>query len=80
MKNKNKLLDAKYESGYVYNFHYHLIWVTKYRCPAFTAYSLVQEMKKFLVEIASQNDITIEAMEVMPEHVHLYLNMLRSIL
>ena len=73
MKNKNKLLYSQNESGYVYNFHYHLIWATKYRCPAFTTYPLIQEMKRILVEIASQNDIAIESMEVMPEHIHLLI-------
>ncbi|MBV0931719.1 IS200/IS605 family transposase, partial [Lentilactobacillus sp. IMAU92037] len=32
MSNKNQRLDeAIYERNYVYNFHFHLIWVTKYR-------------------------------------------------
>ncbi|MGN8833757.1 IS200/IS605 family transposase, partial [Selenomonas montiformis] len=29
MKKKERVPDAIYERGYVYNFHFHLIWVTK---------------------------------------------------
>ncbi|MFR0595515.1 IS200/IS605 family transposase, partial [Limosilactobacillus mucosae] len=28
---KEKIQDAIYTRRYIYNFHYHLIWVTKYR-------------------------------------------------
>ncbi|MEK1357465.1 hypothetical protein HCY81_08815 [Limosilactobacillus fermentum] len=30
---KDKIEDAIYTRRYLYNFHYHLIWVTKYRNP-----------------------------------------------
>ncbi len=69
-----RIKDAVYERGYVYNFHFHLIWVTKYRCPAFTTPELMQDMKDILAKIAGLNDITIETMEVMPDHVHLLIS------
>ena len=28
---KEKIKEAIYTRRYIYNFHYHLIWVTKYR-------------------------------------------------
>ncbi len=65
---------AIYERGYVYNFHYHVIWVTKYRNPIFTTPELVQEMKAILLHVAEVGDITIETMEVMPDHVHLLVS------
>lgn len=65
---------AVYERGYVYNFHFHLIWVTKYRNEIFTTPKLVDEMKEILRHIASVSDTTIETMEVMPDHVHLLLS------
>ena len=58
MKRKERIPDAIYERGYVYNFHFHLIWVTKYRNPAFTTPELVQEMKDILLRIAQLNDVT----------------------
>ena len=74
MKKKERVPDAIYERGYVYNFHFHLIWVTKYRCPAFTTPELVQDMKDILNKVAELNDITIETMEVMPDHIHLLIS------
>ncbi|SEL32235.1 putative transposase [Limosilactobacillus mucosae] len=32
---KEKIQDAVYTRRYIYNFHYHLIWVTKYRSQTF---------------------------------------------
>lgn len=69
-----KIEDAVYERGYVYNIHYHLIWVTKYRRLCFVNEALVQEMKDILTNIAAGADIVIEEMEVMPEHVHLLVS------
>ena len=69
-----KIEDAVYERGYVYNIHYHLIWVTKYRRLCFVNASLVQELKDILVNIATGADIVVEEMEVMPEHVHLLVS------
>ncbi|MCR4893304.1 MAG: IS200/IS605 family transposase [Eubacteriales bacterium] len=64
---------ANYERGYVYNFHFHLIWATKYRKKVFTTPELVQEMKDILAHIADVSDIKVETMEVMPDHVHLLI-------
>ena len=74
MKPKERIPDAIYERGYVYTFHFHLIWVTKYRNPAFTTPELVQEMKDILLRIAQLNDVTVEELEVMPEHVHMLIS------
>jgi putative transposase len=71
LKARNELLDR----GYVYNFHYHLIWVTKYRQKMFTTPELVNEMKEILQSIADASDIEIETMEVMPDHIHLLISM-----
>ncbi|MBR1857971.1 MAG: IS200/IS605 family transposase, partial [Selenomonadaceae bacterium] len=35
---------------------------------------LVEEMKQLLIKIAQLNEVTIEQMEVMPEHVHLMIS------
>ena len=74
MSDKQKLSDAIYERNYVYNFHYHLIWTTKYRHPVFTTIALVEEMKGILRSLAVQMEVTIEEMEVMDDHVHLLLS------
>lgn len=74
MQKKERVPGAIYERNYVYNFHYHLIWVTKYRMPVFTTETLVSEMKQLLAELADINEIQIEEMEVMPEHIHLLIS------
>ncbi|BBO00153.1 MULTISPECIES: IS200/IS605 family transposase [Sporolactobacillus] len=71
---KEKIVGAIYTQTYVYNFHFHLIWTTKYRHKLFTTGTLVQEMKEILIRIAKLNEITIEKMEVMPDHVHLLIS------
>ena len=68
----NKIKDAIYmPGGYVYNCHYHLIWVTKYRKPIFTTDEKRQAMKDLLTKVAQLNEIQIDTMEVMPDHIHL---------
>lgn len=47
---------------YIYNFNYHLIWVTKYRNQTFTTEVLSNEMKAILQQVADDNDIVIEKM------------------
>ena len=74
MKRKPRVEGAHYERNYVYNFHFHLIWVTKYRQKAFTTPELVDEMKDILMYIASLNDVEIETMEVMPDHIHMLIS------
>lgn len=69
----DRIEDACYERGYVYNFHFHLIWVTKYRNEIFTTPELVSEMKDILQHTANVSGYTIETMEVMPDHVHLLI-------
>lgn len=70
----SKIKDAVYERNYVYNFHFHLVWCTKYRKSIFTNPQLVEEMKNLLKKIADLNEVTIEEMEVMPDHVHLLIS------
>lgn len=71
---RKKQKDAIYTRRYVYNFHYHLIWTTKYRHSTFKSPVLANEMKSLLQEAARENDIVIEKMEVMPDHIHLLIN------
>lgn len=71
---RDKIKDASYEKHYVYNAHYHLIWCTKYRNQIFTDIVLAQEMKDILLETAELNEIKIEKIEVMPEHIHLLIS------
>ena len=71
---KDKIKDAVYTRRYVYNFHFHLIWVTKYRHKIFTTDELSNEMKEILWQAAEDKEIVIEKMEVMPDHVHVLIS------
>ena len=71
---KEKIKDAVYTRRYIYNFHYHLIWMTKYRHKTFVTDQLSEEMKQILSSIAKDNNIVIEKMEVMPDHVHVLIS------
>lgn len=73
-KKREKIKDTGYEKHYVYNTHYHLIWCTKYRNRIFTNTDLAQEMKNILLETAKLNEIKVETIKVMPEHVHLLIS------
>ena len=55
-----------HERGCVYNFNFHLVFVTKYRKEVFDSPEKVKEMKGLLQKRADMSDIQIQEMEVMP--------------
>lgn len=58
----------------VYDFHFHLVFVTKYRKSIFDTKEKQEELKTLLASFADKNGSTIENVEVMPDHVHLVLS------
>ena len=56
----------------VYNISYHIIWCTKYRRPILDDEVQVK-LKELLNAKADELGITIETMEVMTDHVHLFV-------
>ena len=58
----------------VYDFHFHLVFVTKYRKSIFDTQEKQEELKTLLASFAEKNGSTIESVEVMPDHVHLVLS------
>ena len=69
---KEKIQDAA--RRYIYNFHYHLIWVTKYRPQTFATKKLADKMKDILWMVAKDNDIVMEKLEVILDHVHVLIS------
>lgn len=55
-----------------YNIAYHLIWCPKYR-KKILINEIETELKKLLKEKADELGVVIETMEVMPDHVHLFV-------
>src|SRR5258705_10484565 len=59
-------------AGAVYNLHYHLVWCPKYRRPVLND-AVEARLKGLLTEKAAAMNVQIEALEVMPDHVHLFV-------
>ena len=75
---QEKLTDMTTKNRYacsshsVYNISYHLIWCPKYRRKVLVD-GVDERLKELLLEKAAELGITIEKMEVMPDHVHLFV-------
>ncbi len=56
----------------VHALKYHLVWCPKYRRPVLTP-PVDERLKGLLSETAAEHGMNIQAMEVMPDHLHLFL-------
>lgn len=56
----------------VFQIGYHMVWCTKYRKQILTD-QIAEDMQELLTKIAADNNFTIENMEVMPDHIHLFV-------
>ena len=56
----------------VFNIGYHFIWCPKYRRPVLIE-KIEQRLRQLLNNKAKEIGITIETMEIMPDHVHLFI-------
>ena len=63
-----------HEEGYVYNFNFHLVFVTKYRRKIFDTQEKVNTMKAILQRQATISEVTVSQLEVMPDHVHMLIS------
>lgn len=57
----------------VYNLGYHIVFCPKYRRKVLVD-GIDERLKELLKEKAQELEITIESMEVMPDHVHLFIS------
>lgn len=58
----------------VYDFNFHLVYTTKYRREIFNTGEKRQFMKSILHHIANMYEITIQEIEIMPDHIHILLS------
>lgn len=56
----------------IYNIGYHFIWCPKYRRKVIKD-KVETRLKELLIEKANQINIKIETMELMPDHIHLFI-------
>lgn len=66
--------DSRYAKnvGAVFSLKYHVVWCPKYRRPVLVR-PVDTRLKALLKDIASEHDMTIHTLEVMPDHVHLFV-------
>lgn len=62
----------KTNEGCVYNIGYHIIWCPKYRRKVLVN-GIDERCKELLLEKSAENGWAIENMEVMPDHIHIFL-------
>lgn len=62
-----------YGRGYVYSLQYHIVWCTKYRKQVLRG-EIEDQCKEILYDIAKEYGFQIQAMEMMPDHVHMLLD------
>ena len=63
---------VKKSSSATYNIGYHLIWCPKYRRKVLVD-DVERRFKEIAQEVARDNDWEIATMEVMPDHVHIFI-------
>jgi putative transposase len=63
----------KISAGCVYNINYDIVWCPKYRKPVLID-DVAKDLDILLKQKASQVDMKIEALEIMPDHVHLFVS------
>ena len=56
----------------VYDLRYHLVWVPKYRAHILGG-EVSQYLKELFVQIAEEYEFHIDTLEVMEEHVHIFI-------
>jgi len=62
----------KTSSHATYNCGYHFIWCPKYRRPVLTG-DVEIRIKELLIEKSLEHKWSIEKMEIMPDHVHVFI-------
>ena len=61
-----------HKNGLVYKNQFHIIFCPKYRRKVLVD-GIDERLKEIFCEIAAENDIDIKSIEVMPDHVHLFI-------
>ena len=56
----------------IFNIGYHLIWCTKYRRPMLKS-EVETRLRFLLLEKAKEIDVNIVSLEILPEHLHMFV-------
>lgn len=68
------MVETRYakNAGAVFSLKYHVVWCPKYRRPVLTP-PVDGRLKEVLGEVAADYGMTLHALEVMPDHVHVFV-------
>lgn len=66
------MLQYAKNSGAVFSLKYHLVWCPKYRRPVLEG-AIEKRLREVLEDVRAEHEWTIHALEVMPGHVHLFI-------
>ena len=59
-------------AGAVFSLKYHLVWCPKYRRKVLVA-PVDARLKELIGQVAADHEMTVHTVEVMPDHVHLFV-------
>ena len=67
-------MDSRYahNTGAVFSLKYHIVWCPKYRRPVLIG-DIADRLRGLLVEKTAELGMTIHTLEVVPDHVHLFV-------
>jgi putative transposase len=67
--------DKRYRrnAGSVFSLKYHLVWCPKYRQPVLIG-EVAKDLQDLLHQKAKELNVEIEALEIQPDHVHLFVS------
>jgi putative transposase len=63
----------KQHAGGVYTLHYHFVWCPKYRRKVLHG-AIAERLKELLHEKADALGVTVGGLEILPDHVHLFVD------
>lgn len=66
-------MQVKHGRGYVYAIGYHIVWCVKYRHCILSG-RVAETLKELLEAAADEYSFKIEALEIMPDHVHVLVS------
>ncbi len=67
------MIEAKRTKGCVYHTAYHIVWIPKYRKSILVG-RIAKRLETLIHEIANKYGFEILALEIMPDHVHLFVS------
>ena len=65
--------DSVHDRTTVYNTRYHIVWSVKYRKDVLIG-KVEKSLKQILIDIANEKEFIIKEMEIMSDHVHLFVS------